>query len=360
MIYFSPFPLLRKKNILKSLFLGGTFCLSLMILIPPFSFCQEKPPCAFVPARYYTPMRSRPIRYVVIHTVEGSYQGCIRWFQSPKSKVSAHYVVSLDGDITQMVKDKDKAWHAGSSKYNLEAIGIEHEGWAHKNTWTDAQYRASARLTRYLCLRYSIPMDRSHIISHAQIAPKRRSDPGPYFDWDYYIRLVRGENAVRPLTPEKAEERERAFEEAEKAMNSGNYIEAYKKYRNIANNYPESELSQKAKKKLEEFKKKRDLLLKLLEELEKEDQEEAFKMAKELLEKGRKKEAEFLAKKLEATYPGSQYLKEFQKLLASLEKKVEEGEKKGLDKKEELTKEGKKESAVKKLKELEKNLEKPE
>lgn len=307
-----------------------TFFFLLLISLLSLEFpgivqAQQKPPVAFVKARYCTPTSGRNIRYVVIHTVEGSYEGCIRWFQSAKSEVSAHYVVARDGRITQMVSDKDKAWHSGTQKYNAEGIGIEHEGWAHKNTWTDLQYRASAKLTRYLCLQYNIPMDRAHIISHAQIAPKRRSDPGPYFDWDYYLKLVRGENAHRPITEETEKEREKLLEEAHRAAREGNDKEAYKKYQDLAYNYPESETAKKANARLEEYKKQIDLIMKLLEELEKEDQAEALKMAKKMAEEGRKKEAEFLANKISSTYPNSKYIKEFQNLLKALEKKSHKG-----------------------------------
>jgi len=102
-----------------------------------------------------------------------------------------------------MVKDENRAWHAGVKLYNAEAIGIEHEGHAAKNEWTEKQFRASADLTRFLCHEYGIPIDRKHIMGHQEIAPGRKSDPGPYFKWDLYLELVKDPKAKIDLGAEK-------------------------------------------------------------------------------------------------------------------------------------------------------------
>ena len=138
--------------------------------------------------------KSHPIRYIVIHTTQGQYSGTINWFQNPKARVSAHYVIrSSDGKITQMVLDKDLAWHAGAKKYNQQAIGIEHEGFVDDASWyTDAMYKSSAALTRALCQKYKIPMDRKHIIGHFEVIGQKNkhTDPGKLWDWDKYMRFV--------------------------------------------------------------------------------------------------------------------------------------------------------------------------
>ncbi|MFC7647989.1 N-acetylmuramoyl-L-alanine amidase [Streptosporangium lutulentum] len=120
---------------------------------------------------------SNAIDRVVIHMTQGSYAGTISWFQNPSSRVSSHYVVrSSDGAVTQMVRNKDVAWHA--SNYNTRSIGIEHEGFVNDASWfTDAMYRSSAALTRYICDRYGIPKDRNHIIGHNQV-PGATHRPG--------------------------------------------------------------------------------------------------------------------------------------------------------------------------------------
>ncbi|AVT41428.1 N-acetylmuramoyl-L-alanine amidase [Plantactinospora sp. BB1] len=135
-----------------------------------------------------------PINYVVIHVTQGSYAGSISWFQNPASQVSAHYTIrSSDGAVTQSVREKDVAWHAGNWTYNTQSIGIEHEGYVTQPSWfTDAMYRSSAALTRHLCDRYGIPKDRSRIIGHNQVPGATHTDPGPHWNWTYYMQLVTG------------------------------------------------------------------------------------------------------------------------------------------------------------------------
>ncbi|CUU02445.1 MAG: N-acetylmuramoyl-L-alanine amidase [Fimbriimonadales bacterium] len=138
-----------------------------------------------------------PIRYVIVHVTQGSYSGTISWFQNPSARVSAHYVLrSSDGEITQMVRHKDIAWHAGNWTYNTQSIGLEHEGWVNDPRWfTTAMYRSSANLTRYICDQYGIPKTRSYIIGHNEVPGATHTDPGPYWDWNYYMSLVAGPNA---------------------------------------------------------------------------------------------------------------------------------------------------------------------
>jgi hypothetical protein len=133
-----------------------------------------------------------PINYVVIHTTQGSYSGTINWFQNPASNVSSHYVIrSSDGQITQMVREKDIAFHAGNWTYNTQSIGIEHEGFVDNPSWyTDSMYRASAALTRNICLKYGIPMTRSRIIGHFEVPSATHTDPGPNWNWTFYMQLV--------------------------------------------------------------------------------------------------------------------------------------------------------------------------
>jgi hypothetical protein len=133
-----------------------------------------------------------PINYVVIHTTQGSYAGTINWFQNPAANVSSHYVIrSSDGQITQMVREKDIAFHAGNWTYNTQSIGIEHEGFVDNPSWyTDAMYRASAALTRNVCLKYGIPMTRSRIIGPFEVPGATHTDPGPNWNWTFYMQLV--------------------------------------------------------------------------------------------------------------------------------------------------------------------------
>ncbi|MEU6076789.1 N-acetylmuramoyl-L-alanine amidase [Micromonospora sp. NPDC047074] len=160
-------------------------------------------PAAWAPAstsNYTVASRpaSHPVRYIVIHVTQGSYAGSISWFQNPASKTSAHYTFrSSDGAVTQSVREKDIAWHAGNWTYNTQSIGIEHEGWVDNPAWfTDSMYRASATLTRTLADRYGIPKTRAHIIAHSEVPGATHTDPGPNWNWTYYMQLVNQQTGV--------------------------------------------------------------------------------------------------------------------------------------------------------------------
>ncbi|MEU6390870.1 peptidoglycan recognition family protein [Streptomyces sp. NPDC046939] len=139
---------------------------------------------------------SRPSSYridhVVIHVTQETYADAVKIFQNPAKQVSTHYLVrSADGHIAQCVREKNIAWHAGNWDYNTRSIGIEHEGWVDKPAYfTDAMYEASAALTASVCARYGVPMDRAHIIGHVEVPGTDHTDPGPYWDWTRYIRMV--------------------------------------------------------------------------------------------------------------------------------------------------------------------------
>src|SRR3546814_10763289 len=85
--------------------------------------------------------------------MQGSYAGSISWFQNSSSQVSAHYLIrSSDGQVTQMVREYNKAWHVRS--HNPHSIGIEHEGYISNPDWyTSAMYNTSAAITRQSCAR---------------------------------------------------------------------------------------------------------------------------------------------------------------------------------------------------------------
>jgi hypothetical protein len=140
----------------------------------------------------YRAGRSQTISTIVIHVTQGSYAGTISWFKDPAAQVSAHYVIrSSDGQVTQMVAEKDTAWHVGSE--NGYTIGIEHEGFVDDPSWfTDAMYRSSAALTSNIADRRGIPKDRAHIKGHVEMPNQTHTDPGPNWNWTYYMQLVNG------------------------------------------------------------------------------------------------------------------------------------------------------------------------
>ncbi|WP_428986044.1 N-acetylmuramoyl-L-alanine amidase [Streptomyces pyxinae] len=139
---------------------------------------------------------------VVIHVVQGSYPTALKVFKDPFHGAAAHYVVREDGHVAQMIRELDVAFHAGNREMNERSIGIEHEGFVDRpEDFTDAMYAASARLTAGICARYGFPADREHIIGHAEVPGTDHTDPGPHWDWDRYLRLVR---AAAPPRKERA------------------------------------------------------------------------------------------------------------------------------------------------------------
>lgn len=102
-------------------------------------------------------------------------------------KVSAHFLIRRDGSVTQFVPCSLRAWHAGVSEWkgrsrcNDFSLGIELEG-TDDTPFTDAQYAALTRLTRHLRRHYPL----TDITGHSDIAPTRKTDPGPCFDWERY------------------------------------------------------------------------------------------------------------------------------------------------------------------------------
>jgi hypothetical protein len=133
-------------------------------------------------------------RYIVVHTTEGSFPTILEYFQGARTPVSAHYLLrASDGLTVQMVDERAVAFH--DACFNEESIGIEHEATAAAGgVWFgDALYRASARLVRDVARRHDIPLDRAHILGHDE-APdcSAHTDPGPAWDWDRFMGLVRG------------------------------------------------------------------------------------------------------------------------------------------------------------------------
>lgn len=134
-----------------------------------------------------------PVQYIVVHTVQGSWQGAMNWFANPASNVSAHYTMrSADGYVGQSVLEKNIGWHAGNWWYNCRSVGIEHEGYVDDPRWyTDVMYRASADLSRYLVRKYGVPVTRTNILGHVEVPGATHTDPGPNWNWAKYMFLVR-------------------------------------------------------------------------------------------------------------------------------------------------------------------------
>jgi N-acetylmuramoyl-L-alanine amidase len=135
---------------------------------------------------------------VVIHIMDDDIASVDAWFNTPKGPknplpVSAHYGVARSGAVHQYVNENDTAWHAGRVKGshwpglasgpnpNQYTIGIEHEG-RPAMVWTDAMRAASATLLAGVSQRWSIPLDRAHVIGHYEIYSGKSYCPGPHAD----------------------------------------------------------------------------------------------------------------------------------------------------------------------------------
>ncbi|MGA5421763.1 N-acetylmuramoyl-L-alanine amidase [Streptomyces lavendulocolor] len=148
---------------------------------------------------------SQGIDYIVIHDTEATWDVTLKLVQDPRY-VSWHYSLrSSDGHIAQHVPLKDVGWHAGNWYVNARSVGLEHEGFlvAPDAWYTEAMYRTSARLVRYLAERYGVPLDRQHVLGHDNVPGPTagtvrgmHTDPGPYWDWAHYFALL-----GRPFTP---------------------------------------------------------------------------------------------------------------------------------------------------------------
>jgi AmpD protein len=109
-------------------------------------------------------------------------------------RVSAHALVRRSGELVQYVGFDDRAWHAGVSRFrgrqrcNDFSVGIELEG-VDDRPYETVQYRVLADLTRSLMRAYPA-IDPGRIVGHSDIAPGRKTDPGPIFDWAYFRNLL--------------------------------------------------------------------------------------------------------------------------------------------------------------------------
>ena len=108
--------------------------------------------------------------------------------------VSAHALIRRNGEIIQLVSFNDRAWHAGASCFegrercNDFSIGIELEG-SDNQPFEEPQYKALATLSQALLKHYP-GLSKKTITGHSDIAPGRKTDPGPFFDWDHYLSML--------------------------------------------------------------------------------------------------------------------------------------------------------------------------
>src|SRR5690554_4730341 len=171
------------------------------------------------PSCNYNSRGGARVQTIAIHTAQGSYAGTISWARNCSSNVSYHYVIrSSDGQITQMLEEYKRGWHIGSS--NTTSIGYEHEGYVTSASWyTNAMYQTSAALTKHITTKNHDPQLKptrtyygaasaginvlgacTRIKGHQQFANQNHTDPGRYWNWEKYYKLVNGSGPMSTIT----------------------------------------------------------------------------------------------------------------------------------------------------------------
>jgi hypothetical protein len=189
------------------------------------------------PGHWYTSGNGH--HFLVIHDMEGYYLSTISYFQQSGTQASINYCVnglkdnssdSPAGEISQMVREFNYAWHAIC--WNTWMAGTEHEGFVSNPAWyTEAMYQASSGLQRHMASGYGIPIDRNHIVGHNEwqnpawtswmasnwpqidTTCNNHTDPGQYWDWTHFMALIGGttDPHVNPTLGINSDGREEIF-----------------------------------------------------------------------------------------------------------------------------------------------------
>lgn len=141
--------------------------------------------------------RKLPISMLVVHYTELESQAVsIERLCDPEAQVSAHYIISREGEVVRLVPEAKRAWHAGKSLWrgvtdvNSASIGIELDHPGHAlgyGPFPDAQIDALLPLIAAIVKDYDIP--RANVVAHSDIAPARKIDPGELFPWERLAEL---------------------------------------------------------------------------------------------------------------------------------------------------------------------------
>ncbi|WP_368039860.1 N-acetylmuramoyl-L-alanine amidase [Ruegeria atlantica] len=145
------------------------------------------------PSPNFGPRRDglKPSLIVLHYTAMNGAQEALDRLCDPVHEVSAHYLIGGDGTLWQMVREEDRAWHAGAGEWhgqndiNSRSIGIELDNTG-KHPFSDLQMHQLEQLLRQVMRRWAIRPN--GVIGHSDMAPGRKFDPGPRFDW---LRLER-------------------------------------------------------------------------------------------------------------------------------------------------------------------------
>lgn len=141
--------------------------------------------------------RTLPVSMLVLHyTGMKTGASAIDWLANPESKVSAHYVVDEDGQLVHMVREEQRAQHAGLSHWrgitdvNSASIGIEIVNPGHEfgyRPFPEEQMDTVTQLVAEIVRTYRI--EPRNVVGHSDVAPARKQDPGELFDWERLAKL---------------------------------------------------------------------------------------------------------------------------------------------------------------------------
>lgn len=136
--------------------------------------------------------RALPITMAVLHYTEMKpVETALDRLTDPEAGVSAHYLITEEGEVIQLVPEQQRAWHAGKSLWrgindvNSASVGIELDHPGHELGYRDfakAQIDALVPLLARIVKQYDIP--RANVVAHSDVAPARKIDPGELFPWD--------------------------------------------------------------------------------------------------------------------------------------------------------------------------------
>ncbi|MGJ8617240.1 MAG: N-acetylmuramoyl-L-alanine amidase [Sulfitobacter sp.] len=161
---------------------------------------------ADVPSPNCGPRRDdlQPSLIVIHYTAMESAEAAIAHLCDPDAEVSAHYVISITGQISRLVPEDQRAWHAGAGEWagqediNSRSIGIELDNRGN-HPFSEPQMAALEGLLKEIMARWAIAA--SGVIGHSDLAPGRKSDPGLHFDWARLARQGLASSGL-PQTPD--------------------------------------------------------------------------------------------------------------------------------------------------------------
>jgi N-acetylmuramoyl-L-alanine amidase len=146
----------------------------------------------------------RRFNFVIMHyTGDTTVVQALRTLTDPLREVSSHYLVGRDGSILQLVDERARAWHAGESQWgsntdlNSSSLGIELDNDGNE-PFPEAQITALLALLNDIQQRYHLPS--ANFLGHADVAPRRKVDPGQYFPWKTLAQHGFGLWCNSPLT----------------------------------------------------------------------------------------------------------------------------------------------------------------